>query len=279
MSVYEDKFAILDANGDPTSRATFVVKRAAQITLGGDGELGGEALVPCMRGYYGAFGNTNPHTVNVPAIVNVGGGGVSTSSTTGGPNSRRSRIHYETIASGTSVREVRAGNLYIDGGAGFRAVAIAMAADPASHAGAVAFTGIAATGGDIGTVLPSTLVNAIGLARNAGSANMHVCLAGNNAQSLIDLGADFPLYDGAVSAENGIPYRIFIDFRADGFLGLRVTREDTGAAAEINTEGLTNDQRPAVGTFFRAHHWLYNNNVAQAAGWDFIAHEVTDVRR
>lgn len=114
---------------------------------------------------------------------------------------------------------------------------------------------------------PDALTNCIGVAKLAGSANLHIVYGGSAAQTAIDLGANFPA-NGVKT--NVYEIQIFSDTNDNTQVGYRVVRNPNGPSNNFEASGwLTNTTPgttlPASTAGLGPRAYRHNNATATAA--------------
>ena len=144
----------------------------------------------------------------------------------------------------------------------------------AAQASGRAFVGLYSSTAAIGTggVEPTTLTNAIGVARSTASNNLMIYGANGTANStLIDLGSNYPA--GTVSTDF---YRLVLFAPPGGtFIGWKITRLnaiDSATNQPYTTGGIVTNsaQMPATTAFLAAYGWSSTGSLNGTSGIDLI---------
>lgn len=175
------------------------------------------------------------------------------------------RVRYPTTATAGNIAGVRAAANFLAGAVGYVFRSAFVINEPAPVAGARAFVGLTNNIAAPTNVEPSTIVNAIGVARlSTNNTQLYLIASGSSAQAAVALGTGFPPFSAAANGNNGVPYEFWVYTSTSGTTYWLLRRLDTLAYISGQLTGTIGTQRPAQATTLSPRAWCCNNATALA---------------
>jgi hypothetical protein len=268
---------------DPAAAATdtlkvYAKKKAGRIKLTHVGPAGwdGSYQMNLGRNFY-ALWKPPGNSTTVPAVLGLNAltaVGTATARNVATTNlvTRANRLGYVSAATAASLcghyQTAAQFTLGVPGTpniGGFELITRFAASDAATVAGPRQFVGMSSNVAAPTNVEPSTLTNCIGVGHGTADTNLKIYYGGSAAQTVIDLGANFPANTLSVDLYE---LTLFAPPNVNNVVYYRVERLNTGQFAEGTLTGVAGTALPLNTTLLAYRAWRCNNATALACGFD-----------